>query len=157
MAYVGTGIPVETGFDNYSPKPFDLKYGPWNSTADALAGIDANNRHLGLTIGVVVSGKIVEYWWRDNTDNAGLIAKNPENTSQEGTEIQTALIAPDADGQTEFDLSEIISENGTVQDLYLNGILQIQNIDYSYSEQTITWLDEELELKTWHFILIKHT
>jgi len=67
------------GFRVAGSEPLDNKYGPYNSVAAAVAGVVAGERYIGLTVNV--NG--IEYWWKDATNDAGLIIK----TAQGGTSI----------------------------------------------------------------------
>ena len=70
-----TGIELSAGIVVGSNKPIDAKYGPYASTAAALAAIGSALRHKGLTVGIEASGAVVEYWFRDGVANADLVEK----------------------------------------------------------------------------------
>src|SRR5258706_3608957 len=59
------------GFRVAGSEPLDNKCGPYNSVAAAVAAVVAGERYIGLTVNV--NG--IEYWWKDATNNAGLIVK----------------------------------------------------------------------------------
>lgn len=44
----------------------DYRYGPYRSTSEALEWIDKHLRNLGLTVGIIEDGKIVEYWFKSD-------------------------------------------------------------------------------------------
>lgn len=50
-------------------------YGPYASVALAIAAIPANLRAVGLTVGIIESGKVREYWWKEATTDVALVAK----------------------------------------------------------------------------------
>ena len=62
----------------------DAKYGPWASTAAAIAGIPANARAVGLTIGVMSGTKIIEYWFEAGTADSNLVQKQSGGGSSTG-------------------------------------------------------------------------
>lgn len=72
-----SGIELSAGIVVGSNKPVEAKYGPYATTDAALADIGSTLRYKGLTVGIEVSGKVVEYWFRDGTTDSDLIAKNP--------------------------------------------------------------------------------
>jgi hypothetical protein len=45
----------------------DDDYGPYNSIGDAETAIPSIIRKGGKTVGILESGKVVEYWWEDDT------------------------------------------------------------------------------------------
>ena len=66
-----------------APKALDNKRGkfasgawrPYNDVAEALASVVQAYRHKGLTVDILKGGVLTEYWWRDNTTDAGLVEK----------------------------------------------------------------------------------
>ena len=46
--------------------PTDSRFGPFASTVEALAAIPETRRYLGLTVGIIDAGEVVEYWFKDN-------------------------------------------------------------------------------------------
>ena len=76
--------------DNLSiqaPKPADSRYGPHNDLATALSSILVTNRYQGLTVGILISGSPVEYWFKDGVGDANLIVKveDTANTASANT------------------------------------------------------------------------
>ena len=53
----------------------DAKYGPWNSIAEAKTGVIQALREKGLTVGVIESESIVEYWWKSGITDNDLVLK----------------------------------------------------------------------------------
>lgn len=45
----------------------DFRYGPYNSVAEAENWIDRHLRAIGLTVGIIEDGEIVEYWFKSDT------------------------------------------------------------------------------------------
>ena len=56
-------------------KAVDSRYGPYASTAVALAAIPAFQRYQGLVIGVVQTGTLTEYWFKDGILDGSLLLK----------------------------------------------------------------------------------
>jgi hypothetical protein len=83
-----TGIELSAGIVVGAAKPIDAKYGPYASTAAALADIPAATRYKGLTVGVETSGAVTEYWFRDGTADANFV----EKTTASGGVPEGALI-----------------------------------------------------------------
>lgn len=57
----------------------DPKYGPWESIDEAYDALGPENMDvlaLGLTVGIIEDGKIVEYWFQGGTEKENLIKKN---------------------------------------------------------------------------------
>lgn len=53
----------------------DWKYGPYNDIATAKTTVIASLREKGLTVGVIESGAVVEYWWKAGTTDNDLVLK----------------------------------------------------------------------------------
>jgi len=58
-----------------APKATDNRYGPYANTAVALTSVPAYQRYQGLVVGVLISGSVVEYWFKDGTADGNLVAK----------------------------------------------------------------------------------
>lgn len=65
------GLEVKGNYSN-----IDYLYGPYNSPGQAKLKIPVSQRGKGLTVGVIVDGKVVEYWWQKGTSNEDLVVKN---------------------------------------------------------------------------------
>lgn len=57
-------------------KAIDNRFGPWSSTAAALANILPQDREVGLTIGVSGLDGVSEYWFKKGTSNSDLVLKD---------------------------------------------------------------------------------
>lgn len=68
-------------FKTVNDEPLDSKRGPWESVAAAYAGVPVAERDQGLTVVVLVTGKAVEYWWKDGVQDADLIPKDNSFTN----------------------------------------------------------------------------
>jgi len=76
-------------------KPVDHRYGPYADTAAALAAIPSYQRYEGLSVGVIESGNVVEYWFASGITNGDLEVKLPSNS----------------DGRTVVAVSSILQSN----------------------------------------------
>jgi hypothetical protein len=56
-------------------QPVDAKYGPYASTAAALADIPVSMRYQGLTVGISAATGVKEYWFRSGTGDVDLVEK----------------------------------------------------------------------------------
>ena len=70
-----TGIELSAGIVVGVSDPLDIKYGPYADIATAKSEVASNLRHKGLTVGVIEAGSVVEYWWKDNITDLGLVQK----------------------------------------------------------------------------------
>ena len=68
-------ITLNHNIDLASSKPLDKRYGPYNSVVTAVATIPAFKRFQGLTVGIIVQGAVVDYWFRNGVADADLILK----------------------------------------------------------------------------------
>jgi hypothetical protein len=101
------------GFRVAASQPLDNKYGPYNSTAAAIAAVVSGERYIGLTVNV--SG--TEYWWKDVTTDAGLVIKAVQGSNLVQFDATLANIALDFSGNSEvtFVASVPIGANKTWQ------------------------------------------
>jgi hypothetical protein len=53
----------------------DVDYGPYNSLNDAKTAVLEVIREKGKTVGVIESGSVVEYWWKDGIGDGDLVEK----------------------------------------------------------------------------------
>ena len=67
-------ILVQTGLH------LDSKYGPYVDLATAKSSIPSFKRVKGLTVGILQSGSVVEYWFKDGTADTDLTAKDTSTT-----------------------------------------------------------------------------
>ena len=59
-----------------NPNPnVDFEYGPYTSTAEANLFIATQSRAIGKTVGLMIGGSMVEYWWKSGTASSDLIEK----------------------------------------------------------------------------------
>jgi hypothetical protein len=60
-----------------SPKPLDNRYGPYTSID--LVDIPQTERYIGLTVGIIIDGSVVEYWYE--TDVNTLVEKKSNSNN----------------------------------------------------------------------------
>jgi hypothetical protein len=95
-----SGIQLSAGIVVGSNTAVDAKYGPYADVATAKSEIGSTLRYKGLTVGILVSGAVVEYWWKDGITDTDLISKGGATawgtitgTLSDQTDLQTALDA----------------------------------------------------------------
>lgn len=67
--------PISDNYQNNSNKPLDNKFGPYATPDAALAAIPIPYRHKGLTVGIIINKKVVDYFWEEGTANSNLVQK----------------------------------------------------------------------------------
>ena len=100
-----TGIELSAGIVVGAAKPIDAKFGPYASTAAALADIPAALRYKGLTVGIETSGQVAEYWFRGGTADADFVLKNPTSSFITGSGVasmQVVTALPSSPSPTTF-------------------------------------------------------
>jgi hypothetical protein len=145
-----TGIELSAGIVVGANKPVDAKFGPYASTAAALADIGSTLRYKGLTVGIENAGQVVEYWFRNGVANADLVEKI---TPLEATNIigLSDFIVAAAPGlsinstirygngtSVTFPIDGIVSNDPESVLVALNGVTQAPVTDYSVSEASGT-------------------
>ena len=79
MSYPFTTFPLVNRVGLTNPyAAVDARYGPWSTRNDALTSFNAGLRSQGLTLGIIESEKVVEYWYRDGVLDTNLILKSPD-------------------------------------------------------------------------------
>ena len=73
----------------FAPKILDARYGPWLTTTEAKERIAKEFRQKGLTIGVIESLKVVEYWWEEGVEDEDLVLKAQEIPKHKVFEFNT--------------------------------------------------------------------
>jgi hypothetical protein len=79
--------------------PNDAKYGPFADVATANSEIGSTLRYKGLTVGILVGGAVVEYWYEAGITDSDLVVKSGgggtwgsiTGTLSDQTDLQTAL------------------------------------------------------------------
>jgi hypothetical protein len=145
-----TGIELSAGIVVGAAKPIDAKYGPYASTAAALADIGPALRYKGLTIGIESGSAVVEYWFRDGTTNADFVEKiTPlEATNIIGLSDFIIAAAPGLSINTTVRIGDGVSTTFPIDGLVgndpehvlvaLNGVTQTPGTDYLVSEASGT-------------------
>jgi hypothetical protein len=145
-----TGIELSAGIVVGAAKPIDAKFGPYASTAAALADIGPALRYKGLTIGIESGSAVVEYWFRDGTTNADFVEKiTPLEATNiiglsdfiiaaaPGLSINTTVRIGDGTSVT-FPIDGLVSSDPEHVLVALNGVAQTPTTDYLVSEATGT-------------------
>ena len=79
MSYPFTTFPLVNRVGVTNPyAAVDARYGPWSTRNDALTSFNVGLRSQGLTLGIIESGKVVEYWYRDGVLDSNLVLKTPD-------------------------------------------------------------------------------
>lgn len=145
-----TGIELSAGIVVGAAKPIDAKYGPYASTAAALADITSALRYKGLTIGIESGSAVVEYWFRDGITNADFVEKiiPLEATNIIGLSDFIIAAAPGLSINTTvrvgtgvattFPIDGLVSSDPEHVLVALNGVTQTPGTDYLVSEATGT-------------------
>jgi hypothetical protein len=68
-------IPINDNIYSYTPKHLDARYGPYDTVSQALEMVPDHYRVRGLTVGIIIEGNIIEYWFMDGVGDANLIKK----------------------------------------------------------------------------------
>jgi hypothetical protein len=145
-----TGIELSAGIVVGAAKPIDAKYGPYASTAAALADITSALRYKGLTIGIESGSAVVEYWFRDGIANADFVEKiiplEATNiiglsdfiiAAAPGLQINTTVRIGDGVSTT-FPIDGLVSSDPEHVLVALNGVTQTPVADYTVSEASGT-------------------
>ena len=145
-----TGIELSAGIVVGAAKPIDAKFGPYASTAAALADIGPALRYKGLTIGIESGTAVIEYWFRDGTTNADFVEKitplEAENitgltdfiiAAAPGLSINTTVRTGNGTATT-FPIDGLVSSDPEHVLVALNGVTQTPGTDYLVSEATGT-------------------
>jgi hypothetical protein len=107
-----TGIQLSSGVVVGSPKPIDAKYGPYDTTALALADLSSGLRYQGLTVGIKSGNSVVEYWFKDGVDNSHFVEKVVAASISEVTGLETAL--GQKESRISFDIGGTTNANSVV-------------------------------------------
>lgn len=68
-------VTIQDNFNTAAAKPTDARYGPYNNVAAAKSAIPETYRYKGLTVGVLNSGVVEEYWWANGVTDPDLVQK----------------------------------------------------------------------------------
>lgn len=74
-----------------APDPTDARFGPYVDIA-AAQEIPKSRRYIGLTIGIITSAGISEYWWKEGIDDGHLVQKLDENGVPSTITVDTDLL-----------------------------------------------------------------
>ena len=85
----------------------NVYYGPHASLEVALEAVDIKIRGVGLTIGIMEDGKVVEYWWKAGVTNKDLVVKAAGGS---GTVQSVNSVSPDANGNILLNIPDATSD-----------------------------------------------
>lgn len=111
-------ISLNDNISTNAPKPSDARYGPFATLSAALAGVTADVRYIGLTVGV--GSPVAEYWFKNGLTNADLIAKIPDTFILRHDYVAPydylgKAVAGSTDSSTTWKITRLtISDSGTV-------------------------------------------
>jgi hypothetical protein len=123
-------INIETG------KHLDNKYGPYADIATAKSSIPVFKRARGLTVGIIDSGFLVEYWFKDGTTDSDLVLKAADNSTS--TNVQSNS----ANWNTAYAYVSSNSVNLTATNIFVNNDLTVTGtVSAKYFQGTlIDWM-----------------
>jgi hypothetical protein len=117
------GIELSAGIVVGVAKPIDAKFGPYASTAAALADIGPALRYKGLTIGIESGTAVVEYWFRDGTTDPDFVEKVPplppisfQTTRYDGDGTTAAFAPPGTLTESDSPSAVFVTINGVTQE-----------------------------------------
>lgn len=121
---IGNLIENNSVDDNYSPYPnIDIKYGPWTTIEEFLLAVPMQMRAVGLTAGIITSEGIVEYWFKQNINDDGLILKTADVA--EGVDGKTPILEMGAITYVEYEESSTANLTRVGEDEQLNPIYRL--------------------------------
>ena len=105
MAYNKPAFRLPFGIFITNPEHGDVRYGPYTGIGtgeNECFHVDSpiateGNRIKGLTIGILVNGTVVEYWFNNGLTNSDLVLKN-NSVGAFGTVTSVNSVLPDVDG-----------------------------------------------------------
>lgn len=62
----------------------DSQYGPYDSLSAALTAVESPTRAIGKTVGIMVNGSVVEYWFKSGITDSDLVVKSTSGSSSGG-------------------------------------------------------------------------
>lgn len=98
----------------------DYWYGPYNSLADVLSVIPRALRGLGLTVGVIEGGEVVEYQWKKGIEDSNLEKKIEDIISSAQLIVPSVLNYVESPGTIDFTVQYSSKAGGRIT-IYRNG------------------------------------
>jgi hypothetical protein len=121
-----SGIQLSAGIVVGSNTSVDAKFGPYADVATAKSEIGSTLRYKGLTVGILVGGSVVEYWWKDGITDSDLVVKGGATawgtitgTLSSQTDLQSALDGKQATitgAATTIDTEDLTASRAIVSD-----------------------------------------
>lgn len=132
-------------YNNDTNKPFpniDYDYGPYNSINDAI-NVIGNLKTAGKKVGIIIDGKITDYWWRTGNEDAP-IPYMPNVEAEISDIISDIQILKDNNEKYDNNFSNIENNITNINNEISTNEQSIKNIS-----QILTDLTNEIkELKT---------
>lgn len=134
----------------------DELYGVYNSVAEALTGVPLVLRQKGRTVGVLVGGSVVEYWFKDGVTDTDLVLKgggeDSSNLTLEQARLNGNILAGNILGNTEFNKQGDRKAFAQLSDVYDNSYLEV-----SKSELDTLVTESKLQKGTLYKVSWVHT
>jgi hypothetical protein len=121
-----SGIQLSAGIVVGSNTSVDAKFGPYADVATAKSEIGSTLRYKGLTVGILVGGSVVEYWWKDGITDSDLVVKGGATawgtitgTLSSQTDLQSVLDGKQATitgAATTIDTEDLTASRALVSD-----------------------------------------
>jgi hypothetical protein len=112
------GKPIRIAEEHSGPSVYDT---PFDSVAEACATIAEGVRGLGLTVNIIESGKVVQYWWESGKTDADLVQKVTGSGSGGGTGsgYKTLTVGSMADLDAETITESIYLVKGAIEGMLI--------------------------------------
>lgn len=119
----------------------DHYYGTYESVAAACAGVPKAVRLKGKTVGIIIDGSVVEYWWRSGIEDSDLVVKFGVNTTTEEEYVEE--VTDIEEGSTGVLITKAEHKKGDTPlvQCYLNGSLILLDISNDGGDITVSWED----------------
>jgi hypothetical protein len=123
-------IQLNDNLEVKAPKPTDNRFGTYPDTATALSSIVESERYQGLTVGILTSGSVVEYWFKDGVADLDLVEKDTSISGVEWGDI-TGTLSNQTDLQNALNTKvnynnylEVISPRTLQWEYFINATVQ---------------------------------
>jgi hypothetical protein len=123
----------------------DARYGPWSTRNDALTSFATVLRKEGLTLGIVESGKVVEYWYRDGILDSNLVLKTPDINIAGYLPLSGGTISGNLSVLGGFSAQNIFTTNLNVSNSFIRPVSNIGGFNFVVSNSGILY--DSLEIR----------
>ena len=146
MSYPFTTFPLVNRVGVTNPYAnVDARYGPWNTRNDALTSFATVLRKEGLTLGIVESGKVVEYWYRDGILDSNLVLKTPDINIAGYLPLSGGTISGNLSVLGGFSAQNIFTTNLNVSNSFIRPVSNIGGFNFVVSNSGILY--DSLEIR----------